>query len=198
MRGRPMTRAAGLFALGAAAMIASPARADVASVHVGVLDHNICITNCKNSNKEDGPNVEVQVNFDSPGFLSWAFSPEPYLVASINTAGDTSFAGFGLEWSWKFAEGWALEPGVGYVIHDGETDNPYANGTPEASAFAEDHLLLGSEDLFRTSLGLTKQLAGPWEAQLFYSHLSHGQIIGNGRNQGVDQFGVRIGYSFGE
>lgn len=190
---------AGAVVLGAAAAaIASPAQAGVESVHVGVMAHNICITNCKNADKESGPNIELQVNFDSPGFLSWAFSPEPYLVASVNTAGDTSFAGFGLEWSWEFAEGWALEPGVGYVIHDGETNNPYANGTPEAAAFADDHLLLGSEDLFRTSLALTKDLAGPWQAQLFFSHLSHGQIIGSGRNQGVDQLGVRIGYSFGE
>ncbi|MEQ1492665.1 MAG: hypothetical protein ABL932_19145, partial [Terricaulis sp.] len=105
---------------------------------------------------EDGPNVEFQVSFDSPGFLNWAGSPQPYIMASVNTAGDTSFGGFGLEWRWDFAEGWAIEPGVGYVIHDGATENPYPAGSQANVDFSQDHLLLGSEDLFRTSIGLTR------------------------------------------
>jgi lipid A 3-O-deacylase len=188
---------AGVAAFGAAMALAPAANAGVDEVHVGVMAHNICVTNCKNADKEDGPNVEFQVSFDSPSFLGWAGSPQPYIMASVNVAGETSFGGVGLEWRWDFADGWALEPGVGYVIHNGEVDNPYANGTPEAAEFFEEHILFGSEDLFRTSLGLTRDFEGPLEAQVFFSHLSHGQIIGSGRNQGVDQLGVRIGYQFG-
>lgn len=191
------TKMVGLAAMGAALMLAPTAYADVNELHVGVMDHNICVVNCKNANKEDGPNIEAQLTFDSPDFLDWALSPRPYLLASLNTAGDTSFAGVGLEWRWDFAEGWALQPGIGYVVHDGETENPYANGTPEAAAFAEQHVQYGSRDLFRTSLGLTRDLPGPWEAQVLYEHLSHGQILGNGRNQGTDELGVRLGYRFG-
>lgn len=188
---------AGVAAFGAAMALVPQASAGVNEVHVGVLAHNICVVNCKNADKEDGPNVELQVSFDSPSFLSWAGSPQPYVMASVNVAGETSFGGVGLEWRWDFAEGWALEPGVGYVIHNGEINNPYANGTPEAQEFFEQHILFGSEDLFRTSLGLTRDFEGPLEAQLFFSHLSHGQILGSGRNQGVDQLGVRVGYQFG-
>lgn len=194
MRGK----AAGVAAFGAALMLAPSANAGVDEVHVGVVAHNICITNCKNANKEDGPNVDFQVSFDSPQFLEWAFSPQPYVMASVNAAGETSFAAVGLEWRWQFAERWALEPGLGYAVHNGETNNPYANGTPEAAAFAEEHVLLGSRDLFRTSLALTYDPAGPWEVGLIYEHLSHGQIIGDGRNQGLDEAGVRFGYQFGE
>ncbi|HYD86957.1 MAG TPA: acyloxyacyl hydrolase [Vitreimonas sp.] len=190
--------AAGLAIFGAAMMMAPSAEAGVDEIHVGVMQHNICVINCKNADKEDGPNVEVQVSFDSPDFLSWAFSPQPYLMASVNTAGDTSFGGFGLEWRWEFAENWALEPGVGYVVHDGEIENPYPNGSPEAAAFAAENVQYGSRDLFRTSLGLTRDFEGPLEGQIFYEHLSHGQILGTGRNQGVDQIGIRIGYQFGE
>jgi len=190
--------AAGIVAFGAAMMMAPAAQADVTELYVGVMDHNVCVVNCKNADKEDGPNVEFQVSFDSPGFLRWAGSPEPYLMASINTAGDTSFGGAGLEWRWNFAGNWALEPGVGIVVHDGETDNPFANGTPEAADFAAEHVLLGSEVLFRTSLGLTYDFEGPWEAGLFFEHLSHGQILASGRNQGLDEFGVRVGYQFGQ
>src|SRR5690554_4850618 len=112
-------KTAGIAAFGAALMAAPAANAGVDEVHFGVMAHNICVINCDNADKEDGPNVELQVSFDSPSFLSWAFSPQPYLMASINTAGDTSFAGAGLEWRWDFAEGWALEPGFGLVVHDG-------------------------------------------------------------------------------
>lgn len=194
MRGQ----AAGWAAFGAALALAPAAQAGVDEVHVGVMAHNICVTDCKNAGKEDGPNVEVQVSFDSPGFLDWAGAPQPYVMASVNTAGQTSFGGVGFEWRWDFADGWAIEPGLGYIVHDGELNNPYANGTPEAAAFAEAHVQLGSRDLFRTSLGLSHDFEGPWEAEVFFEHLSHGQILGKGRNQGMDQLGVRFGYQFGD
>lgn len=188
---------AGLAAFGAFLTLAPASYAGVSEVHIGAMRHNICVTDCKNANKEDGLNVEFEVSFDSPDFLTWAGAPRPYLVASLNSAGDTSFAGGGVEWRFDFAEGWALEPGIGYVVHDGELDNLFDGRTPEAAAFAEEHVLLGSRDLFRSSLGLTRDFEGPWEAQLFFSHLSHGQILGNGRNQGMDQLGFRMGYQFG-
>jgi lipid A 3-O-deacylase len=188
---------AGIVAFGAALVAAPAAQAGVDEVHIGVMAHNICVTDCKNADKEEGPNLEFQVSFDSPSFLRWAGSPQPYVVASINAAGETSYGGVGLEWRWEFARGWALEPGVGYVVHDGETNNPFPNGSPEAASFAAEHVLLGSEDLFRTSIGLTRDFEGPWEAQIFFEHLSHGQILGEGRNQGLDELGVRFGYRFG-
>jgi lipid A 3-O-deacylase len=188
---------AGLAAFGAALTAAPVAHAGVDEAYVGAMQHNICVTDCKNADKEDGPAIEFQVSFDSPGFLDWAGSPRPYALASVNVAGETSFAGVGVEWRWDFAEGWALQPGFGYVVHDGETNNPFANGTPEAAAFADEHVLLGSRDLFRTSLALTRDFDGPWEGQILFSHLSHGQILDNGRNQGMDQLGLRFGYQFG-
>jgi lipid A 3-O-deacylase len=194
MRGK----AAGIAAFGAALALAPAAHAGVNEVHVGVMAHNVCVINCDNADKEDGPNVEFQVSFDSPGFLSWAGSPQPYVMASVNTAGATSFGAVGLEWRWNFAEGWALEPGLGLAVHDGETNNPYANGTPEAEDFNNEHVLLGSDTLFRTSIGLTRDFEGPWEIQLFYEHLSHGQILASGRNQGLDEAGVRLGFQFGQ
>jgi lipid A 3-O-deacylase len=187
----------GLAAFGAALAGAPAAHADVEAVHVGVMAHDVCITNCKNAHKEAGPSVEGEISFDSPAWLQWAGSPQPYAVASINTHGNTSFAGVGVEWHWKVGQNWSVDPGVGYVIHNGELNNKYPNGDPRAQTFQDEHLLLGSRDLFRISLGVTRHIAGPWDAQLFYSHLSHGQILGHGRNQGLDQVGVRLGYNFG-
>ncbi len=190
--------AAGILAFGAVSAVTPEAHAGVNEVQLGVMDHNICVTNCDNADKEDGPNLELQISFDSPGFLDWAGSPQPYLMASINTAGDTSFGGGGLEWRWNFAGNWAFEPGLGVVVHNGEVDNPFPNGSQEAFDFSQEHVLLGSDVLFRTSLGLTYDFEGPWEAGLFFEHLSHGQFLASGRNQGLDEFGIRFGYQFGE
>lgn len=179
-------------------MILAPrAEAGVDEIHVGVMRHNICVTTCDNSFKEEGPNLEFQVSFDSPGFLRWAASPQPYVVASYNTDGNTSFAGVGLEWRVNFADKWAFEPGFGLIAHDGESENAYPNGTPEAEAFSEGHVLLGNDLLFRSSFGLTYDFEGPWEAQVYYEHMSHGQVLAHGRNQGLDNVGVRFGYQFG-
>ena len=164
----------------------------VDEVRIGVMAHNICVIDCKNANEEDGPNINGEIKFSTPDFLEWAWSPHPYLMASFNAAGGTNFGGGGLQWSFPFAGNWAIEPGIGYVIHDGELENPFPFGTPENYYYAqEDHLFLGSEDLFRTSLALTWYANENWGLQLMYEHLSHGQIIGEGRNQGLDNIGFR-------
>ncbi|MDX2276723.1 MAG: acyloxyacyl hydrolase [Hyphomonadaceae bacterium] len=190
--------AAGLAILGAAMMTAGQAEAGVNEAYVGVMQHNICVLDCKNADKEEGPNITFQVNFDSPGFLEWAFSPKPMIMASINTQGDTSYAGFGLDWRFNITDNWSIDPSFGYVIHNGENSNPYPNNTPEAAEFADNHVLLGSDDLFRTGLGLTYHFDNAWMLQGYFEHLSHGQILGEGRNQGLDEFGLRLGYRFGE
>jgi lipid A 3-O-deacylase len=118
-------------------------------------------------------------------------------MASFSTTGDTSFGGAGLEWRWQASEHWAIEPGVGYVVHNGVINNKYANGTSESLAYSNRHVLFGSRDLFRTSLSVTYSTQGPWEVQATFEHLSHGQILGNGRNQGTDELGLRLGYRFG-
>jgi len=175
------------------------ANADILKeVRGGVLAHNICISNCKNANKEDGVDIEGELVFASPGVFKYILSPRPYAVANVNTAGKTSFGGVGLQWDFEFADGWAIEPGIGYVIHNGETDPQFAPGDPEFIALSSENVLLGSRDLFRTSLALNRDIGDRWGAQVIYEHLSHGQIIGEGRNQGIDNLGVRAIYRFGE
>ena len=181
----------------AAVAVATPAHA-VEELRVGVMAHNIKVIDPKNANKEDGPDIEGELVFGSPDFLHWAASPRPYIMASGNVAGETSFGAVGLEWHWGFAKGWALEPGLGYAIHDGKLNNPYANGTPQAQQYQDEHVLLGSRDLFRTSLSLDKDIGKSWGAQVTYEHLSHGQILGHGRNQGLDEIGLRLRYGFGK
>lgn len=186
-----------IVALTGLSAVALPAQAEVLDeVRFGVSQHNICVIDCNNADKEDGPNINGEIVFNSPDFLSFVWSPRPYLMASVNTAGKTSFGGVGIEWEVPLGEKWSLEPGVGYVLHDGTTKNPYANGDPLGDAFTQENVLLGSEDLFRTNLALNYNIDDTWGLQLMYEHLSHGQILGDGRNQGLDNLGIRVRYSF--
>lgn len=185
-----------LLAASAAAVAAPAAHAQVDSIRVGAMQHNICVLDCKNADKEDGPNIVAEARFASPDWLGWAFAPHPYLMASGNTQGNTSYIAGGLEWDFEVAQGWHIEPGFGYALHDGEIRNKFASGTPEAAAFSEEHVLLGSRDLFRSSLALTWDVSNDFAVQAIYEHLSHGQILGTGRNQGLDEIGVRAVWKF--
>lgn len=170
----------------------------VEEARIGVMQHNICVIDCKNADKEDGPNIEGEIVFASPDFLSIILAPRPYIVGSYNTAGDTNFGGVGLLWNWDFAQGWSLEPSLGYVLHDGANESPFPQGDPRSDAFARENVYFGSDDLFRTGLALNRDFGPNWGLQLQYEHLSHGQILGNGRNQGIDNLGVRAYWRFGE
>ena len=182
---------------GAATLFAGTANAGIVDeVRLGVTQHNICVLDCDNADKEDGPNINSEIVFASPDFLSWALEPHPYVMASINTAGNTSFGGFGLEWLFPIGDSFAIEPGIGYVIHDGDVSNPFPQGSLQSTAYSNEHVLLGSEDLFRSSLALSWYISDNWGAQIMYEHLSHGQILGNGRNQGLDNIGVRLMWKF--
>jgi len=144
---------------------------------------------------KEGENVEFELISSSPDFLNLIGSPRPYAMVSLNSSDDgVNFGGVGVIWRWEFADGWAFEPSFGYIIHDGEIDNPFADNTPEAAAFSDEHQLLGSRDLFRTTFALEREFGPRFAGQLYWEHMSHGEILDKGRNQGLDFVGVRFIY----
>jgi lipid A 3-O-deacylase len=173
-----------------------PAQAKIEEFRVGAVgnirsDHGDIV-----EGKEEGANIEFELVSNSPDFLNIIGSPRPYAMASINTDDGVSFGGVGLIWRWEFADGWAFEPGFGYIIHDGEIDSPFPPGSPEGIAFEEEHQLLGSRDLFRSSFALEREFGDRAAVQLYWQHMSHGQILDSGRNQGLDYVGMRFLYRF--
>ncbi len=181
------------IALLAAGLIApSAAHAGVDELRLGYVDNIRSDHGDIVEGKHDGGNVELEIVGTAPDFLNLIGSPRPYLLGSFALE-DTgvNFGGVGLLWRWEFADGWALEPGFGYILHDGERDNPFAAGTNEAAAFEAEHQLLGSRDLFRTSVGLEREFGKHLALQLYWQHMSHGQILDEGRNQGLDYVGLR-------
>lgn len=183
----------------AIAALATPAHAEIEEVRVGAVgnirdDHGEIV-----EGKHEGANIELEFVSNSPDFLNIIGSPRPYFFGSIATDEDgVNFGGLGVIWRWEFADGWAFEPGFGYIVHDGEIDNAFAPGTPEATAFEAENQLLGSEDLFRTTFALERELGPRLAGQIYYEHMSHGQILDEGRNQGLDFIGVRFLYRFDE
>lgn len=191
-------RGAVVAALAALAGACGHAEAQVTQVKLGLAAHNTPVWGDRRAEDEGGVNFSAQLNFQPIAALSFIGAPRPYLFASLNSDGNTNFGGGGLAWRVPLAGAWAIEPGLGYVVHDGATENPFASADPRAPAYSRENLLLGSQDLWQTSLALSRTLGEKWSAELYWEHLSHGQILGDGRNQGLDNVGLRVGYALGE
>lgn len=160
-----------------AAGLSASAHAESREVRIGVLQHDVLHLR----GRENGADIEVQLLGRPMPSLARLGEPRPVAVVAVNSDGETSFAAIGLVWRREVALDWTAEVQFGYAIHDGELD-----GT------TGDRLLLGSRDLFRTQFGLDYRLSGSWSAGVQWDHLSHGQILGQGRNQGIDAAGFRL------
>jgi lipid A 3-O-deacylase len=181
----------------AIAAMTVPAQAKIEEVRIGAVgnirdDHGEIV-----EGKHEGANIELEFVSSSPDFLNIIGSPRPYFFGSIATeGGGVNFGGVGVVWRWEFADGWAFEPGFGYIVHDGELDNPFAEGSPDGIAFEADNQLLGSRDLFRSTFALEREFGDHAAMQMYWQHMSHGQILDSGRNQGLDYVGLRFLYRF--
>ena len=182
-----------LAAAAAMTVTAAPAPAQlIEEVRLGVVAHDLV------DHAEDGPQIAVEALFASPDFLAPILSPRPYLYGSFNTQGFTNLGAAGLNWTWAPGAGaWSLEGAVGISYNDGvedvvdlPPDDPYRIETANTRA------LLGSRWLFHSRLGVDYALSERWAVGAYYEHFSHGQILASGRNQALDEFGVRIGYRF--
>ncbi|MHA6287360.1 acyloxyacyl hydrolase [Maricaulis sp. CAU 1757] len=185
-----------LTAAAAAALLTGLAAADDdrgLEVRLGVTAHDLA------DHVEDGPNVTAEVLFASPEFLEWAFEPRPFLYASINTNELTNFGAAGLAWDFDWTDRLNFEFKTGISYNDGVTDidQNSAPGDPTRIRLATTRSLMGAHWLFYNSFGLDYDLDENWSIGAYYEHISHGQILANGRNQALDNAGVRLGYRWG-
>jgi len=172
-----------LPALAAAACLAS-APAQAGEVFAGAYLHGV-ETPLTFYTGEDGADVQLGYRFEGIEALGAIGKPAPYLIASLNTGGDTSFAGAGL--SWKFGEGPVyLRPGVGLVVHDGPADRvDPASGR---------HTELGSRVLFAPEVGLGVKLSPRLGVEASWVHVSHARLFNGSQNPGIDMMGVRLNW----
>lgn len=190
-RGIPMRNEL-LAGLAALALTAAAAEAQISEIRVGIVAHDLA------RNIEDGVQISGQLVFDSPGFLAPVWSPRPYLYGSFNSAGNTNLAAAGMLWTASLSERWSLGTGLGIAYHDGVRDiSQLPPSDPDRIRLAGSRALLGSRFLFHTQLGVDYAVTPSVAVGVYYEHFSNGQILGQGRNQGLDEFGARISWRFG-
>src|SRR5690242_4608066 len=176
-------------AAGAAAslLLISPAMAGslIDEMRAGIFYHDAGVFG---SNKEDGPDLNLELRVASPDFLSAIWSPRPHLGVHANLAGDTSQLYFGLTWTFMLwptggADGLFLDASLGGSAHNGklDTDDP-------------DRKSLGSRVLFRESLELGYRFAEVHSISVMLDHMSNANLAD--RNEGLDTLGVRYGLKF--
>jgi len=185
-----------VLAAGAVALLAGAAQADDdrgMEIRLGVTAHDLA------DHVEDGPNVTVDLLFASPDMLNAIWSPRPYLYGSFNTEGLTNFGAAGLAWNWEFADNFNFEFRTGLSYNDGveDIDPNSPPNDPTRIRLATTRALLGNEILFHNAFGVDYDLNDSWSIGAYYEHISHGQILASGRNQALDNAGVRIGYRWG-
>lgn len=155
-----------------------PAFAD--EFYGGIAAHQ-AVTIIAVDSDQEGVDVQAGYRGDRIEALSFIGRPSPYLLASVNLSGDTSFAAAGL--SWKFGDRFFLRPGIGIAIHDG----PELQFAPDGS-----QLQLGSRILFEPELSIGARLSETVDIEATWVHLSHAGLFSDVQNPGLDIVGVRL------
>jgi lipid A 3-O-deacylase len=115
-----------------------------------------------------------------------ALAPRFHLGASISTGGRTSQGYFGLTWTYDVTQRLFVEGSFGGSVNDGRTG--YDSVTPFNRA------KLGCHVLFRESASIGYRLTESWSIMATVDHISNGTLCG--LNRGLNNVGVRLGYSF--
>ncbi|HTI68009.1 MAG TPA: acyloxyacyl hydrolase [Caulobacteraceae bacterium] len=130
--------------------------------------------------------------------------PQVHLFGSVNSEGTSNFVAAGFDWKVRLSGPLYLRPGMGLAYTDGETGLPPANvpGLSAAELARRTNLYytridFGSHVLFEPELALGWDVNDAFAIEASYTHLSNGQIFHRGKNQGLDDAGVRLVWKFG-
>lgn len=174
------------------AMFVSPAAAQTEKaldeIRIGVFGQS---WGGPGSGKEQAPSVNIEALFRSPRYLSLIGAPRPYLGATIATDFDATHQVYGgLEWEVSLGDKFFAAAGAGLAVHTGETKfDPVAD-----AARAADTVFLGCRVLFRISTDVGYRVSERARLSLHVDHLSNAGICFP--NEGLDNAGLRLGYSF--
>ena len=196
------------LALGGVAL-ATAAPAFAGEAFVGVYKHDVTfIGNAVGlgaAGREGGADIHLGYRTNRIESLRWLGKPQVHTMVSINTNNTSNFVAAGFDWRIELGQpgGFYLRPGMGLAYTDGKTGLPPANApglTPEERerrTYLYYHRIdFGSKVLFEPELALGYQVSDRVAVELSYTHLSNGQIFHQGKNQGLDDAGVRLVYAF--
>lgn len=192
-------------AAGAVVCLAWTGAAQAADLLVGVYAHDVTFIGeaigSGAAGREDGVDLHLGLRSD-PIEALWG-APQAHAFVSINSENTSNFVAAGLSWPVGITERLYVRPGLGLAYTDGEAGLPPVNEpglTPDEVArrleLYNTRIDFGSKLLFQPELSLGYEFTERFAAELSWVHISNAQIFHQGKNQGLDEAGVRLIYSF--
>ena len=170
----------------------TPGPGDQFEARFGTFDHGVGSVE-RNTVDINSSIVTPRLNVGAPGYWAY-FLPRFQLGGAVNLAGRTSFGYADIALTLPIIPDWLFfEPFIGGAIHDGSL-----HGTPTLSA-------LGCPALFHAGASFGVPITEHWSVLGTFEHLSNGKGIfgvdcgtnqGGGYNQGLNNYGVSVGYAF--
>lgn len=117
-------------------------------------------------------------------FLDFVIRPRLVAGGNINLDRFRNQAYAGLVWTFDFNDRFAFELGWNALVHDG----------PNNPGVGSNQLALGCSLLFRESFAFTYKFADNWKVVASFDHGSNAGFCR--RNVGINNAGVKIGYTF--
>ena len=198
-----------LFAAAACAAVAVAAPVCASEAFVGLYKHDVTFVGnavgLGAAGREDGVDVQLGYRTSKIQSLTWLGKPQVHAMVSINSKNTSNFVAAGFDWRIELGQpgGFYFRPGIGLAYTDGKAGLPPANapGLTQAERDRRTYLYyhridFGSKVLFEPELALGYQVSDKVSVELSYTHLSNGQIFHKGKNQGLDDAGVRLVYAF--
>ena len=199
----------GLRAVGAVVALLAlvPAPAQAAEIFGGLYKHDVTFlgefVGLGAAGRENGVDLHLGLRSGRLDRLPQLGRPHAHVMVSINSNNTSNYIATGFDWAIPLGKGVYLRPGFGLAYTDGAAGLPPVNAPGISPAEIQRRLVLyntridfGSKVLFKPELALGFRLNDRWAAELSYVHLSNGQIFHTGKNQGLDQAGGRLVYSF--
>lgn len=184
-----------------AAALALSGAAQAGEVFVGAYAHGVGTK----QEQEGGADFMLGVRSERIESLWWLGKPSLHAFGSVNTEVDTHFIAAGVNWPIPIfgSAKWYIRPGIGLAYTTGEADigNAFDPGITAAERARRQRLSatridFGSQVLFEPELAIGYRINDAWKVEASFVHLSNGQILAQGKNQGLDDVGVRVSRRF--
>ncbi len=179
-------------------LASASARAD--DLFAGLYAHAIAEAHGR---EDDSFDASVGYRWDTGGLLRWLGAPKIHLITAFNDKYSTDFIAAGFDWPIKLPARFYFRPGIGLAYTTGKASLPAVNApglTPVQiqARFNEynERITFGDNVLFEPEFALGYALTPKLAIEASYIHLSNGQILHQGRNEGLDDAGLRLSYHF--
>ena len=195
-------------AAAAMGMLAFAHQAGAAELLLGAYIHDAAFIGgalgTGSADREKGADIELGIRSGRIEALHLIGAPQAHAFISINTDRTSDFVAAGLSWPIRITDRFYFRPGLGLAYTDGKVNLPPVNApglSPEEIQrrleLFQTRIDFGSRTLFEPELNLGYHLTPRTSVELSWVHISNGEIFHHGKNQGLDDAGVRVVYALG-